>query len=275
MINSCTTDKPKFSKLLRNYLLIAFGFIIFFIVFVSNVQWEIRINALFGLLLIFVGLPLCVYLIYFIKKLNAYTLETDSKKINQYPRFYLITITASLGIILFISSVICIYSVFENKAKNEIIAEMTANAEELNLEDVKIVVNSKNIEYDYYNVVVECSNLNEFSYSELFDIDHGIGCSDAFVISYKSQGDVYQIYPSTLSIYKNGESVYSDYWNSSSHKSASTDKSGYGGFHGTRPGSTAESIEIAGSKVKCKECGRHSDNGVNSLCDSCRNKNKN
>ncbi len=42
------------------------------------------------------------------------------------------------------------------------------------------------------------------------------------------------------------------------------------GYHGTRPNSTAESIEIDAAMVKCKKCGMHSDNGSNSLCDECQ-----
>lgn len=42
------------------------------------------------------------------------------------------------------------------------------------------------------------------------------------------------------------------------------------GYHGTRPNSSAESIEIKAAMVKCKNCGMHSDNGSNSLCDECQ-----
>ncbi len=41
------------------------------------------------------------------------------------------------------------------------------------------------------------------------------------------------------------------------------------GYHGTRPNSTAESIELKAAQVKCKTCGMHSDNGSNSQCDAC------
>lgn len=42
------------------------------------------------------------------------------------------------------------------------------------------------------------------------------------------------------------------------------------GYHNTRPNSTAESIELKAAQVKCKKCGMHSKNGVNSLCDACQ-----
>lgn len=41
------------------------------------------------------------------------------------------------------------------------------------------------------------------------------------------------------------------------------------GYNGTRPNSSAESMELKAAQVKCKTCGMHSDNGVNSQCDAC------
>lgn len=42
------------------------------------------------------------------------------------------------------------------------------------------------------------------------------------------------------------------------------------GYHNTRPNSNAEAIELKAAQVKCKKCGMHSKNGVNSLCDACQ-----
>lgn len=42
------------------------------------------------------------------------------------------------------------------------------------------------------------------------------------------------------------------------------------GYHGTRPNSSAEDIELKAAMVKCRKCGMHSDNGSNSLCDECQ-----
>lgn len=42
------------------------------------------------------------------------------------------------------------------------------------------------------------------------------------------------------------------------------------GYNGTKPNSTAESIELKAAMVKCKKCGMHSSNGSNSLCDECQ-----
>lgn len=41
------------------------------------------------------------------------------------------------------------------------------------------------------------------------------------------------------------------------------------GYHGTRPNSSAEITELKAAQVRCKNCGYHSDNGLNSLCDYC------
>ena len=41
------------------------------------------------------------------------------------------------------------------------------------------------------------------------------------------------------------------------------------GYHGTRPNSSAEDIEINGAMVKCKVCGMRTHNGRNSKCDAC------
>lgn len=42
------------------------------------------------------------------------------------------------------------------------------------------------------------------------------------------------------------------------------------GYKGTRPNSLAEAMELQAAQVKCKECGYHTDNGRNSLCDYCQ-----
>lgn len=42
------------------------------------------------------------------------------------------------------------------------------------------------------------------------------------------------------------------------------------GYHGTKPNSFAEINALKAAMVKCKNCGMHSDNGSNSLCDECQ-----
>ncbi len=193
----------------------------------------------------------------------------ENKCIGTNKKKLIIGIVVLIAIITVISiSAIC----SEIYKRNTIIENLEKDAINQGLKDVTVKITSKSSEYDWYNVVIYASNLDSYKYKELFELDRNIGCSDAYITSYNSNGDVYRIYPSTLSIYKNGESVYSDYWNSSSHKSASSNKNGYGGYNGTRPGSSAENAEKNAAKVKCKQCGRHSTNGVNSLCDSCKAK---
>ena len=41
------------------------------------------------------------------------------------------------------------------------------------------------------------------------------------------------------------------------------------GYHNTRPNSSAETSALRAAQVRCKNCGYHSDNGSNSLCDYC------
>lgn len=41
------------------------------------------------------------------------------------------------------------------------------------------------------------------------------------------------------------------------------------GYGGTRPNSSAERTEVARTMMKCRNCGYHTDNGLNSYCDYC------
>ena len=41
------------------------------------------------------------------------------------------------------------------------------------------------------------------------------------------------------------------------------------GYGGTRPNSSAENTEVARTMMKCRNCGYHTDNGLNSYCDYC------
>lgn len=67
------------------------------------------------------------------------------------------------------------------------------------------------------------------------------------------------------------DDIDTDYSGDTSNNADSTNSDLRGtGFHNTRPNSQAENIEIEAASVKCGKCGRHSDNGVNSWCDSCR-----
>jgi len=79
---------------------------------------------------------------------------------------------------------------------------------------------------------------------------------------------------SSGSKYKYSSSSSSSSKNSSSSKQALTKEEADAlrgtGYHNTRPNSSAENMELAAAQVKCKRCGKHSSNGYNSMCDSCR-----
>lgn len=80
--------------------------------------------------------------------------------------------------------------------------------------------------------------------------------------------------------YYNDNSVYDEnIMNTINNGDALTDEQAESlrgtGFHNTRPYSSAEDMEIKAATVKCKKCGKHSDNGSNSLCDYCQMKDKN
>jgi len=111
----------------------------------------------------------------------------------------------------------------EKAKKAEIEAQVTSIAQSQGLEDVEVVVGNKWSDYDIYSVVVKCSNLHEFSERQLYSLgdamDRPVGIH---VSSYRCNDDTYEIFPSTRSVYINGEQVYDDYWNSESHKSASS-----------------------------------------------------
>ncbi len=42
------------------------------------------------------------------------------------------------------------------------------------------------------------------------------------------------------------------------------------GYGGTRPNTSAENTALRAAQLKCKNCGYHTDNGSNSLCDYCQ-----
>jgi len=114
----------------------------------------------------------------------------------------------------------------EKAKKAEIEAQVTSIAQSQGLEDVEVVVGNKWSDYDIYSVVVKCSNLHEFSERQLYSLgdamDRPVGIH---VSSYRCNDDTYEIFPSTRSVYINGEQVHDDYWNSESHKSASSSSS--------------------------------------------------
>lgn len=110
-----------------------------------------------------------------------------------------------------------------NEKKARVINDVTQRVTSAGLKDVVVTINGTMSEYDSdrYKVFVDCSNIEELSTHEMFALDNAVrGIDDAFVYGYTSNGNRYEIYASTKSIYKNGEEVYDDYWNSESHKHA-------------------------------------------------------
>ena len=108
--------------------------------------------------------------------------------------------------------------------------ELTAIAESYGLKDIKISIGGKIPDYDFYEVTVDSSNLESLSYSQMYSLANRMHADDAYVSKYTSNGDSFEIFPSTKSIYKNGYEIHDDYWNSDSYKDAQKndkDKSNY------------------------------------------------
>ena len=89
--------------------------------------------------------------------------------------------------------------------------------------------------------------------------------------SYNNSGSKNTSYSSS---YYSGSSGYSYAPSANSRKPAMTKEEAARlegtGYHGTRPGSSAEMTELKAAMEKCKNCGYHTDNGANSLCDYCQ-----
>lgn len=108
--------------------------------------------------------------------------------------------------------------------------ELTAIAKSYGLKDIKISIGAKIPEHDFYNVTVDSSNLESLSYSQMYALADSMYADDAYVSTYTSNGNSYEIFSYTKSIYKNGSEIHSNYWNSDSYKDATKndkDKSDY------------------------------------------------
>ena len=71
-------QKPKFSKGMANYLLIMSSFLLFFLIFIANVDWSIRLENGIKLFLMLDGIPLGIYLFFYIKKWSDYNLAQEN-----------------------------------------------------------------------------------------------------------------------------------------------------------------------------------------------------
>lgn len=130
-----------------------------------------------------------------------------------------VIIAIILVVVIAISIFIKISS--ENNAKQRVIDDVTQRVTSAGLKDVVVTINGTIGEYNWYKVFVDCSNMDELSIDEMFAVEKSVsGIDDGFVYGYTSNGNSYEIFPLTKSVYKNGEQIYNDYWNSDSHKSA-------------------------------------------------------
>ena len=127
-----------------------------------------------------------------------------------------------LAIVIFIVAMVILVNT--NSTKKRIITEITEIVTSHGLKDVVVTIDGTMAEYDsdYYKVYVDCSNMHELSIDQMFALDNSVrGVEDAFVYGFTSNGDTYEIFASSSHIYKNGEDLYNDYYNSESYKNAS------------------------------------------------------
>ena len=145
------------------------------------------------------------------------------KKISSKAKAIIIVVT---GIVILLSVLIGNTLIRNYRITNE----LTAIAKSYGLRDIKISIGGKIPEYDFYEVTVDSSNLESLSYSQMYSLADSMNADDAYVSTYTSKGNSYEIFSYTKSIYKNGSEIHSNYWNSESYKDATKndkDKSYY------------------------------------------------
>lgn len=98
--------------------------------------------------------------------------------------------------------------------------ELTTIAKSYGLKDIKINIGGKIPDYDFYEVTVDSSNLESLSYSQMYSLADSMRADDAYISKYTSNGNSYEIFSYTKSIYKNGCELHSGYWYSDSYKDA-------------------------------------------------------
>lgn len=82
--------KPKFSKGMAIYLIIMTSFWLFFIIFIANVDWATRWESFLKITLKLEGIPLAIYLFFYLRKWSDYHLaqknfaEYERKKIAEH-----------------------------------------------------------------------------------------------------------------------------------------------------------------------------------------------
>lgn len=140
---------------------------------------------------------------------------------------------------------------------NRITKELTTIAESYGLKDVKITIGKKVSGYDFYYVTVDSSNLENFSYSRMYSLANAMHVDDASVGEYTSNGDCYLIYPSTRSIYKNGDQIHDDYWNSDTYKEAIKNKKDESNYASQKDNSSQSTGKTYKSYTNSKDIDRY------------------
>ncbi len=132
-----------------------------------------------------------------------------------------------------------------------ITSELTSIAESHGLKDVKIIIGDKLKDHSYYSVTVDSSNLEDLTYSQMFSLVFSMWTKDAHVWDYTCNGNTYEIFDYSKSIYKNGLEIYDGYWNSQSHKDATKNdinKSDYGNSNNKSSSSSFNSYKSPSKK---------------------------
>ena len=119
------------------------------------------------------------------------------KKISSKAKAIIIVVT---GIVILLSVLIGNTLIRNYRITNE----LTAIAKSYGLRDIKISIGGKIPEYDFYEVTVDSSNLESLSYSQMYSLADSMHADDAYVSTYTSNGNSYEIFSYTKSIYKNG-----------------------------------------------------------------------
>lgn len=106
-------------------------------------------------------------------------------------------------------------------------------AEKNGLEDVSVRLSYSLID-GWWNATVECSNFDEISNNKKYYITNKLDRVDNVVINgYYSDGATYKVYTYTRGIYKNGEEIDDDYYNSDAYKNKS--------LYGNEPSTSSDS----------------------------------
>ena len=127
--------------------------------------------------------------------------------------------------IIIIIAIIVKNSIQQSKEWKATLKSYVTVAESMDLKDVTVYQSGT---YESIKLLtLECSNFDSFSFTQLLRIDGRLDvvATGSFIERYKCNGDTYEIYGATNSIYKNGEEIYNDFQNSEVYKSAA-DSSG-------------------------------------------------